>query len=537
MGRHKEDPARTLFEFLAPERRPVREPSIQITIPPNPIPGMPVRIEARLFDARTGKAADNTAWTMEFKFHPTVANPHEDLSIEGIDAAGTARTSVLSSIEDRIRNVAVSLIPKTGGRIATKLRTIIFGTKHGEYPVSMPPVVQTKQEVTVRIKGLPPAQRHAAGPPAIWSVEASRGTISGSTVVAFDHQTNVFTTRFKAGDVAGLGEVRMIRESDNQVVGRGYVQIDAPLTVTMTADPQKKVLIGGQISVIARVDLTQTGLVAPGVPVTFTRTGADGTLSTIETTTDASGFAATTFTAGNTPGSAVITASAELDGVATSGQVALEIKAPCTNCPLFITSSATNVEKGGTIEFEANLVVTWSATGGTIDGDGRLTAMNAGGSWTVTATSVENPSNTATRDYTIACDNTDLAGTYSGMVDMLVTSLGCGTTGMATGSLVVVQHAGSTSPRFVDIEYTWDTMTPCSASFGFGEIAFPPRIQDGTCNVSTSTIVSGCRTTQISLSPIGPGVAGLAGGYEQNFFSNGQCNLAESGTFSMMRAQ
>jgi hypothetical protein len=539
MGRHKDDPSRTLFEFLAPERQPVREPSVQITIPTNPIPGMPVRVEARLFDARTGKAADNTAWTMEFKFAPTVQHPHEELVVANIDSAGTARTSVLSTIEDRIRHVTVALIPKGGGRIGEKLRTIIFGTKHGEYPVSMPPVVQAKQEAQVRVKGLPPAQRSAPGHAAvdaILRVEGSRGTITGATNVAFDPQTNVFTTRFRAGDVAGLGEVRMIRTTDNMVVGRTYVQIDAPLTVTMTVDPQKKVLIGGQVHVLARVDLTRTGLVAPGVPVTFTRTGADGTLSTLSATTDANGYVKTTFTAGNTPGSAVITARAELDGVATTGQVALEIKAPCTNCPLFITSSANSVEKGGTLEFEANLVVTWSATGGTIDGDGRLTAKNAGGVWSVTATSVENPGNTATKEYIIGCDNTDLAGMYGGMVDMVIQSLGCGSTGMATGSLVVTPHGGST-PRFVDMEYTWDTMTPCSASFGVGEIAFPPRIQDGTCAVSTRTLFSGCVTNAISINAIGPGVSGLAGSYEKNFFMNGQCLPAEQGSFSMMRSQ
>ena len=79
---------------------------------------------------------------------------------------------------------------------------------------------------------------------------------------------------------------------------------------------------------------------------------------------------------------------------------------------LVVAPSNVTLGPGAQQQFTAELVgvaepVTWSAEGGTIDETGRFTAGNQAGTFTVTATSIDNPSLTANAEVTIEVQESD----------------------------------------------------------------------------------------------------------------------------------
>jgi hypothetical protein len=84
-----------------------------------------------------------------------------------------------------------------------------------------------------------------------------------------------------------------------------------------------------------------------------------------------------------------------------------------------ISPSSATLAPGGTQLFTASEAVTWSATGGTISNSGLFTAGSAAGNFTVTATSVANPSRRGQASVQI---QGDIAGLYSGILKVTPSS-------------------------------------------------------------------------------------------------------------------
>jgi hypothetical protein len=118
-------------------------------------------------------------------------------------------------------------------------------------------------------------------------------------------------------------------------------------------------------------------------------------------------------------------------------EVTLQINAHLTGFPLNaisqtalvvrgsvrISPTTANVVPGGSYQFSAEVVglanqaVTWTATGGTISSTGLFTAGNTAGNFTVTATSVANPSKSGQASVSIQSQTpgpSAYAGTYTG---------------------------------------------------------------------------------------------------------------------------
>lgn len=120
------------------------------------------------------------------------------------------------------------------------------------------------------------------------------------------------------------------------------------------------------------------------------------------------------YTAGFVPGDFLVTVTHQETGDSVSVFVTIEGTA--------ITISPTNITltPGETVQFSATVLgpdntdVTWSATGGTIDNAGNYTAGNMPGNYTVTATSIGDPSAEAVSLVTITDAVVDISGTYVG---------------------------------------------------------------------------------------------------------------------------
>jgi hypothetical protein len=136
------------------------------------------------------------------------------------------------------------------------------------------------------------------------------------------------------------------------------------------------------------------------IPITLTHEGIGAVPAT--TVTDSSGEATVTYTA---PANAatelieLVTATVTDDGVTTGDAVSITTRRATT---VTVTPSFGFASPGGTVQFSATVTgssdqrVTWSAAGGSIDANGRYTAGSTPGNFSVTATSVADPSSTGT---------------------------------------------------------------------------------------------------------------------------------------------
>jgi hypothetical protein len=111
--------------------------------------------------------------------------------------------------------------------------------------------------------------------------------------------------------------------------------------------------------------------------------------------TDTNGEATVTYTAPATPQIELVTATISDNGLVTGDAVVITTREPVV---VTVSPSFGFVAPGGDTSFTATVTgnsdrrVTWSATGGSIDGNGRYTAGSTPGTFAVTATSVADPS-------------------------------------------------------------------------------------------------------------------------------------------------
>ncbi len=205
------------------------------------------------------------------------------------------------------------------------------------------------------------------------SISPGVGTVTGTSVSVSPSATTTYTlTATNAGGSS---------------TATTTVTISAAPAVTVTISPKTKTLATG-----ATQQFTATVANASNTAVTWTATG--GIISS-------SGL----YTAGSTAGSFTVTATSVQDNTK-SDSATVTITAPQ---PVTVTVSPKPVTlfTGGTQQFTAtvanasNTSVTWTATGGTISSSGLYTAGTTAGSFTVTATSVQDTSKSDSASVTI----------------------------------------------------------------------------------------------------------------------------------------
>ena len=210
----------------------------------------------------------------------------------------------------------------------------------------------------------------------VWTISSSGGTIDGSTISpAGPTASKIYT----AGAVPGNYSLRASSYNNiNSKFVRATINIHAPVAVT----PDDQTLHTGQ-------SFTFVAVLAGGFgdqAVTWTTNGGSITDGGV-------------YTAPSTPGTYTITATSVAD-ISKSGSVTVNVIYP--PIAVSVEPSSVYLSPGQTQTFVAtvtggsgNTDVTWTATGGSITAGGVYTAPFTSGTYTITATSVEDTSKSA----------------------------------------------------------------------------------------------------------------------------------------------
>ncbi|HLJ48142.1 MAG TPA: hypothetical protein VKU01_19140 [Bryobacteraceae bacterium] len=276
-------------------------------------------------------------------------------------------------------------------------------------------------------------------------------TVTGSsnTAVTWTATGGTITTGglFTAGSTAGSFTVTATSVADTTKSGTAQVTIQPATPVSVTVSPASASLQSAQTK---QFTATVTG--SSNTAVTWTGTG--GTITT-------GGL----FTAGSTAGSFTVTATSVADPTK-SGSASVTI----TPAPISVAVSPTSasLQPGQTKQFSAtvtgtsNTAVTWTATGGTISTSGLFTAGSTAGSFTVTATSVADPTKSGSASVTITAapvsvtvsptsaslqpgQTKQFSATVTGTSNTAVTWTATGGTVSTTGLYTAGQNTGSFS--------------------------------------------------------------------------------------------
>jgi hypothetical protein len=195
-------------------------------------------------------------------------------------------------------------------------------------------------------------------------------------------QAGVFT----APDTTGTYKVRAISQADTSVIAESTVTVAIPGEITVAVSPATTTIGTGKSK-----------------KFTATVTGTDDKAVTWEA--DAGTITTTGFyTAPQEPGVYTVTAHSavkpEAIGTAT-------VTVSGTALTVFITpqnpvlGTRESVDLDATVTNASNTSVTWSASGGSIDSNGLFTAPDDAGTYTITATSVQDPSVSAEIQVTV----------------------------------------------------------------------------------------------------------------------------------------
>ncbi len=163
---------------------------------------------------------------------------------------------------------------------------------------------------------------------------------------------------------------------------------------------------GGGTSVSVSISPTSAS-VASGATRQFTAT-VSGTSNTAVNWTATGGTVSSSglFTAGPAAGSFSVTATSAQDS-SKSATATVTVTAPAS-VSVVVNPPSASLFTGGTQQFTAtvsnasNTAVTWTAAGGTIDANGLYTGGSTAGSFSVTATSVQDPTKSATATVTLS---------------------------------------------------------------------------------------------------------------------------------------
>jgi hypothetical protein len=259
--------------------------------------------------------------------------------------------------------------------------------------------------------------------------------------------------------------VRLEAEATDPVLRLSAVtDISAPVRDRLALLPDSSTTVGPGGTVGLTVFVAGDGMVGATVSLAVSGPGS----VTPSVTTDADGLAAATYTAPSGGSSAQPTVTATFGDASAAVGITVEVPVVVTVSP-----SAAILQTGASTQFTATVTgagtpgVVWSATGGTIDAAGRYTAGGTPGSFQVTATSVADPSVSASVPVTVEgalllsgtvtheFDNGSLtafvraAVLADGTVQILETSGGGTATGLGdcgTNSIVTTVTAGRYLP-------------------------------------------------------------------------------------------
>ncbi len=210
------------------------------------------------------------------------------------------------------------------------------------------------------------------------NIAPAPGTVTGSSVTVAPSATTTYTLT--------------ATNNGGSVTATATVTVTTATVVAVTISPASTSLATGTVR---QFIATVTGAANPAV--TWTATG--GTVSS-------SGL----YTAGGTTGSFKVTATSVQDPTR-SASAAIMVTLP-QPVGVSISPTSATVFTNGTQPFTAtvtnasNTAVTWSATGGTVSSSGLYTAGGATGSFTVTATSVQDSTRSASAAITITTQPT-----------------------------------------------------------------------------------------------------------------------------------
>jgi len=194
------------------------------------------------------------------------------------------------------------------------------------------------------------------------------------------------TGLFTAGTLPGTFSVKATSVQDSSKSASATVTIQTAAQVAVNISPTSATV---QANTTRQFTATVTG--ASNTAVTWTATG--GTVSS-------SGL----YTAGATAGSFTVKATSVQD---TNKGATAAITIPAIQVGVTVTPLTSTLPPNGTQQFTAtvtgaaNAAVTWTATGGTVSSSGLYTAATAIGSFTVTATSVQDTTKSASAAITI----------------------------------------------------------------------------------------------------------------------------------------
>jgi len=213
-------------------------------------------------------------------------------------------------------------------------------------------------------------------------------TVTGSTNTSVTWTCSAGTIdqsgTYIAPTTTGSYTVTATSAADHSVKAVSQVTVSSSSVVSVTISPSSEsVGLGGQVQFAATVR------------------GSTNTAVTWSTTLgkiDSNGL----FTAPNAASSCTVTATSVADSSASAKAIVT-----VTSVGVQITPSAPSIGTNQSLQFSATVTnassqaVTWTATGGTISSSGLYHAGSAAGSYSVTATSVSNPSSYATVTVTV----------------------------------------------------------------------------------------------------------------------------------------
>jgi hypothetical protein len=366
----------------------------------------------------------------------------------------------------------------------------------------------------------------APKPSAKLTVSTNAGTLAPESVTTGSDGS----ARVKFTAPNGPRGIAIRAEEENTVdkQGAGSLYVEAPLVVTVDAEPRSSLIVGTTVEVVALVTTPSGPL--PNAMVFFTLTG-QGTLSATRVDADQNGVARVTYTApamGN--GGATVNARSFLGENRASGNVLLDFHTPCMGCPLTINSNvvdnSSSVPKNTNERFVSNQIVTWTTEApATISSNGVFRSA-VGGAFKVTATSSEQAGTTATKTIYVDCDVDEMKGVYSGNQTILFNDgmrFSCstpGTKGRLTLSPLIDTPDGGFPGPVVPIAMAWESFDPgdavCDQWSSPANFGLHPRAQGCKIYYRYWPGLAPCRYDEATLVPKSPKIAGWTGDFRRS---------------------
>ena len=304
-------------------------------------------------------------------------------NFNGSDAVTWNGTKLATTLVSSTQATAV--VPASAVANAGRAYVAMWDSRTGRYSYSLTFYI-VAASTTVSISVAPTSTALSTG-----ASKQFGATVSGCTNTAATWRATrgtVSTTGlYKAPSSAGPDTITATSVSDPTKSASASVNVSDPATVSVSVSPASATTTTNGT---AQFSATVTG--STNTAVTWTATG--GSVSS-------TGM----FTAPSTAGTYTITATSAAD-TSKSASASVNVSAPATVSVSISPASATTTTNGtaqfsATVSGSTNTADTWSATGGTISSAGLYTAPSTAGTWTVKATSVADPTKSASATATV----------------------------------------------------------------------------------------------------------------------------------------